>query len=153
MWPSALGNYAKSFSAPSSAGSTPEQTWGLECPQKYRHVLTFVVKVCQHRRGRAVRVVGRRASKRAPGRQPAPALVVADRRTERQRAFDEHVRQADEQRAALIAVRVARRGRDQADVALQASIAAARSAGLSWHQVGLATGLSPEGARKRWGGS
>jgi hypothetical protein len=36
---------------------------------------------------------------------------------------------------------------------LDAAVAAARSAGESWHRIALAVGMTAEGARRRWAGS
>jgi hypothetical protein len=44
-----------------------------------------------------------------------------------------------------------RRRREKLDGEIAAAVRQARSAGLSWHSVGLVYGLTSEGARKRWG--
>lgn len=38
-----------------------------------------------------------------------------------------------------------------AEAQVAAAVERARMLGLSWHMIGLVAGLTPEGARKRWG--
>lgn len=51
---------------------------------------------------------------------------------------------------AIDQVRVAKRALDQAAGELAAAVRAAKQAGVSWARVGVATGITAEGARRRW---
>ena len=46
----------------------------------------------------------------------------------------------------------AARARAAADAQLVEHVRSARGLGVSWHQIGLAVGMTGEGARKRYGG-
>lgn len=53
---------------------------------------------------------------------------------------------------ALVAVRDRHTAVAAAERELAAAVQAARDLGVSWHRIGLAVGLTSEGARRRWGG-
>jgi hypothetical protein len=81
----------------------------------------------------------------------APIDPESVHRPESGAALDRELAADAEARGLLLAVRTARRGVDEAERGLAGHVAAARAAGVSWHRVGLATGLTAEGARRRWG--
>lgn len=89
-----------------------------------------------------------RARSAPPGRRATP-VVEAVSTTPAARAEAE-ISALNDRAAALVAIRVARRGVLHAERELAQAVDAARGIGASWLQVGLAAELTPGGARKRW---